>query len=125
MTTPRRPRRPRFRTRLTAVLLTSAGLVAAAGAVSPAHADVPVGWSDPAKVNVLHAFLLLGGVPLLLGLAIIAMVYAPSLARGERIAPGPAPLPADQWLGGPRRGTRELAAPDAENSQAGGARGTW
>lgn len=106
-------------------MLAATGAVVASGSLSPAHADVPVGWSDPDKVNVLHAFLLLGGIPLVLGLLIIAAVYAPSLARGERIAPGPAPVPADQWLGGPRRGTAELAGPDAETSQAGGARGTW
>ena len=96
----------------------------AAGSLTPAHADVPVGWSDPAPVNILHALLLLGGIPLLLGVAIIGLVYAPSLARGERISPLPAPV-VDQWLGGPRRGTRELAGPDGENSEAGGARGSW
>ena len=28
--------------------------------------DVPVGWSDPSDVNMVHALLLLGGIPLLL-----------------------------------------------------------
>ena len=69
--------------------------------------DVPVGWSHPYDVNMLHALLLLGGVPLLLMILITVAVYVPSLARGERIAPGQPPV-ENQWLGGPRTGTAEL-----------------
>ena len=114
----------RLATRLTAVGLAAAAALAAAGSLSPAQADVPVGWSDPPSVNLFHAILLLGGIPLLLAVVIIGLVYAPSLARGERIAPGAAPV-VDQWLGGPRQGTRQLAGPDTEESKAGGARGSW
>jgi hypothetical protein len=91
----------------------------------PASADVPVGWSnDPEGVNVVHAVLVLGGIPVLLFLVIIACVYGPSLARGERVAPGATPM-VDQWLGGPRTGTAELAGPDGDDSEAGGAHGRW
>lgn len=86
--------------------------------------DVPVGWSDPSSVNVLHAILLLGGIPLLLFVAILVAVYVPSLVRGERLTPG-APVLENQWLGGPRSGTKELAGPDSEDSKAGGASGRW
>lgn len=87
--------------------------------------DVPVGWDpDPEKVNTLHAVLLLGGIPLLLFVAILLAVYVPSLARGERITPG-APAVEDQWLGGPRRGATELAGPDTGDTEAGGASGRW
>ena len=85
--------------------------------------DVPLGWSDPDKVNVLHAVLLLGGVPLLLFVVIAALVMVPSMVRGERLSPGAAPV-ENQWLGGPRSGTSELKGPDSD-TDAGGASGRW
>jgi hypothetical protein len=86
--------------------------------------DVPEFWDTPAKVDKLEAILLLGGVPLLLCVVIAFLVYAPSIVRGERIAPGHAGT-ENQWLGGPRKSAGELAAPDSEDSQAGGASGRW
>ena len=86
--------------------------------------DVPVGWSKPDDVNMVHALLLLGGVPLLLMLLITVAVYLPSLARGERVAPGQPPV-ENQWLGGPRTGTAELRGPESEDADAGGASGRW
>jgi hypothetical protein len=86
--------------------------------------DVPVGWSDPPDVNMVEALLLLGGVPLLLFLFIAIAVYLPSLVRGEPITPG-APAVENQWLGGPRAGTAQLAGPDTENPETGGASGRW
>jgi hypothetical protein len=85
--------------------------------------DVPVGWSDPAAVDPVHAVLVLVCIPLALFLVITAVVYLPSLARGERLAPGAAPV-ENQWLGGPRSGTAELKGPDAD-AEAGGASGRW
>ncbi|MDN4160451.1 hypothetical protein [Nocardioides abyssi] len=101
------------------VVLTS-GVVLAA----PAGADVPEGWSDPDPVNTLEALLLLGGVPLLLFVLIWLAVYAPALARGERVAAGSTTV-EDQWIGGPRKTTAELAGPDGDESQAGGASARW
>ena len=86
--------------------------------------DVPVGWSNPSDVNMVHALLLLGGLPLLLFLTITVAVYIPSLVRGERIAPGQPPV-ENQWLGGPRTGTAELKGPESEDADAGGASGRW
>jgi hypothetical protein len=86
--------------------------------------DVPIGWSEPPDVNKVEALLLLGGVPLLLALAITIAVYVPSLVRGEPITPG-APAVENQWLGGPRTGTAQLSAPDAESPETGGASGRW
>lgn len=108
--------------RRTAVLLAAVGtplLVAA-----PAGAQVPEGWSNPDEVPVLHALLVLGGVPLLLFVLILLAVYVPSLIRGEGIKPG-APALENQWLGGPRKGTAELAGPDSQESEAGGASARW
>jgi hypothetical protein len=117
----------RSRVRRTAVLTTSAAtslLVA-----GPASAKVPEGWSDPAQVPVLQALLILVGIPLLLILVISAAVYLPAMARGERVAPGAAPV-ANQWFGGPREGTRELESGAGRDEQArevetGGAGGRW
>ncbi len=95
------------------------------GAVSaPAAAEVPTGWSDPDPVDPVFVLLVAVGLPLLGALVITAMVYGPPLARGERVAPG-APEVENQWLGGPRKATGELAGPDGEGSQAGGASGRW
>ena len=86
--------------------------------------DVPIGWSQPDDVNMVHAVLLLVGVPLLLMILITVAVYVPSLVRGERIAPGQPPV-ENQWLGGPRAGTAELKGPESEDADAGGASGRW
>ena len=86
--------------------------------------DVPVGWSQPDDVNMVHAVLLLVGVPLLLFILITVAVYLPSIIRGERIAPGQPPV-ENQWLGGPRTGTAELKGPESEDAEAGGASGRW
>jgi hypothetical protein len=55
---------------------------------------------------------------------VIALVYAPALARGESITPGHQDRDPE-WIGGPRKSPDELAAPDSEGSKAGGASGTW
>lgn len=90
----------------------------------PAAADVPEGWSEPEPVSALHALVLLGLVPLGLFVLIVLAVYLPAVARGERVAPG-APSLENQWIGGPRKTTGELAGPDTEDSAAGGASARW
>ena len=116
--------KPAFR-RLLVLASTALGLVAASVALAgPASADVPEFWPEPDDVDPLHALLLLGGVPLLLFVVITFLVYAPSVVRGERIAPGHQ-VPENQWLGGPRKSAGELAGPDTDDSEAGGASGRW
>lgn len=102
-----------------AAFLTVATLVPA-----QAGADVPEGWSNPADVDVLSALLLLAGVPLLLFVLITVAVYVPAMVRGEKLRPGMTEQDSS-WFGGPRRGSRELAAADDDTSAAGGARGRW
>lgn len=102
------------------VLASGAGLALAA----PASADVPEGWSDPAGVDPFHAALVVVGIPVGLALIFAAIIYLPPLLRGESVAPG-APQIENQWLGGPRKSVGELAAPDGEESQAGGASARW
>lgn len=107
---------------LAAALVSGAASIALA---APAHAEVPVGWSEPEPVNMLHALLVLGGIPLALFVVIALAVYVPALVRGERVAPG-APLIENQWLGGPRGETTELAGPDDDGeSESGGASARW
>lgn len=108
--------------RRTSVLLVTGGLLALAAA--PAGANVPEGWSEPDKVDAVEATLLLVGIPLGLFLIITLLVLVPSLVRGERFTVG-GQATADQWFGGPSKGTAELPAPDNEDSQAGGASARW
>ena len=91
---------------------------------SPAGAEVPENWSDPDPVSPLHALLVLGGIPLALFVLITLAILVPSLIRGEGIKPGQ-PALENQWLGGPRKTTAELAGPDSEESEAGGASARW
>jgi len=114
------------RVRRSAVLTSAAGLsLLLAG---PASAEVPEGWSDPAEVPVLEALLIFAGIPLLMIVMISAAVYVPALVRGERVAPGAAPV-EDQWFGGPRGGARELESAGRGEKPAqgeiGGAGGRW
>ncbi|HYG94045.1 MAG TPA: hypothetical protein VD859_10705 [Nocardioides sp.] len=101
-------------------LLVLAGLAAA----GPAAADTPEGWPDEESIDMLEMLLVLGGIPLLIFVAVFVLVFGPSLARGESL-PGADTDPENQWLGGPRKTAGELAGPDAEGSKAGGAGGTW
>lgn len=107
--------------RTSILLLLTASAVAVAG---PASADVAEGWAEPTDVDGWHALLVLGAIPLGLALLIAALIYLPPLIRGERIAPGAPPL-ENQWIGGPRRSTAELAGPDTPESEAGGASARW
>lgn len=75
-------------------------------------------------VDGLEAVLLLVGGPVLLFLLITLAVYLPPLKRGEPLLPDHG-AGEPQWIGGPRQGTKELPAPDGEDSRAGGASGRW
>ncbi|NPC97752.1 hypothetical protein [Nocardioides sp. zg-DK7169] len=107
--------------RSSVVLLTTTALLAIAG---PARADVPEGWSNPEAVDTWTAVLLFVLLPVGMALVITLLCYLPAIIRGERLTPG-APHIENQWIGGPREGTAELAAPDGESSEAGGASARW
>lgn len=110
-------------------LVTAAAGIATLTATSvllagPASADVPQGWPDTDPVDPMHVILVLIGIPVLLFVVIVGLVYLPALIRGEDVTPGGATV-EDQWLGGPRKAAGELAAPDTESSSAGGAGARW
>lgn len=107
-----------LRRAVTVVLGTAAVVVLA----TPAQAVAPEGFETPDRVDKVQAILILGGIPLLLFVAITVACYLPSLLRGERVTPG-APEIENQWLGGPRGGTAELSSSDSADS--GGASGRW
>jgi hypothetical protein len=114
--------------RRSAVLTTVVGLsMLVAG---PASAKVPEGWrSDPEQISTQQVLVVLVVLPLVLIVLITAAVYVPALVRGERIAPGAAPV-EDQWFGGPRGGARELESGTGRSEQeaqteTGGAGGRW
>lgn len=102
----------------------AAALAAPLLVAAPASAEIPEGWGDPTEVPTLEALLILGALPLALFVAIVLAVYVPPLARGERLGSG-TPSMDNQWIGGPRRSAGELAGPDTEESEAGGASARW
>ncbi len=115
--------------RILRLIVTAAVLGLVAGVTllaTPASADVPDGWSDPKPVNNFHALLVVLLIPLGIALVLTFLVYVPAFMKGERITPG-AVSADDEWFGGPRQGTAELAAPagDEADSEVGGASGRW
>lgn len=115
------------RARRGAVVGLAAGIVA--GPLLPvlpavASGSIPEGWSNPDPVGPGSFLVVLVGLPIVLALIIALAVYVPALLRGERLDARPT-VAEDQWLGGPRPGSRELAGPDDESSQAGGAGARW
>ncbi|MCD4535845.1 hypothetical protein LRP67_17280 [Nocardioides sp. cx-169] len=102
--------------------LTSLGLSVVLAA--PAMAEPSEGWPDSEPASATHALLVFVGLPVLLFLVVTLAVLLPAMVRGERLTPG-RPVVENQWLGGPRRSAGELAAPDGETSEAGGASGRW
>lgn len=119
-----RPARSLRARRGAVVGLATGAALALLAPVAPAAADVPEGWSNPDEVGAGPFLLVLVGAPFALALLIALAVYVPALVRGEKVTPGPVQV-EDQWFGGPRPGARELAGPDDETSQAGGAGARW
>ena len=116
MTTP-------LQTRMRRTVVTVGSFVAATAVLTgPALADVPEGWSDPAEMSWGHLLVLIFAIPVALAIVISLLAALPGLVKGEGITGGHA---GGQWLGGPRKGTAELAAPDSETSEAGGASARW
>lgn len=115
---------PVVRRALAAAIAVPATVALSVLLAGPAAAGTPASWPEADSVDFISAVLLFVGVPLLVFVVIAALVLGPSLARGESLAPGGAEQDS-QWIGGPRKAAGELAAPDSEGSQAGGAGGRW
>lgn len=109
---------------LVVAVLGATTVLTAGAAVADTPEPRPGGWEPKPEIDVLEAWLLLGGVPLLVLVVITAMFVGPALARGESLHPTKRE-PASQWIGGPRKSAGELAEPDGEGSAAGGAGGSW
>lgn len=104
----------------------TAGSFVAASAVlaAPAMADVPEGWSDPDPMTAGKLLLVILVIPVALAVVIALLAALPGLLRGEGLTGG-GQAAGGQWIGGPRQGTSELADPDDDQSQAGGASARW
>ncbi len=108
----------------TALLLVAGAGSASADTPEPRPGNGMASWEPKPDIDVLNAWLLLGGVPLLVFVVITLLYVGPALARGEDLSLDGLE-PESQWLGGPRKAAGELAAPDSEDSKAGGAGGSW
>jgi hypothetical protein len=89
-----------------------------------ASADVPENWSHPEDVSLIHAILVLGGIPLAVIVLLALAVYLPSIVRGESVAPAGARAD-DEWFGGRRDATRALESGRTGGDETGGASGSW
>lgn len=104
--------------------VTAGSFVAATALLAaPAMADVPEGWSDgTTDWSWGRLLLVILVIPVALAVVISLLAALPALLRRESLTGGP---DEPQWLGGPRKGTAELAGPDDETTQAGGASARW
>jgi hypothetical protein len=103
--------------------VTAGSLVAVTVALAgPASADVPEGWAPETHMSWGHLLVIILAIPVGLALVISLLAALPGLVKGEGLTGGHA---SGQWIGGPRKGTAELAGPDDEHSEAGGASGRW
>lgn len=120
MSTTQRPLARRTLRILAPVIALAATLVAV-----PAHADVPVGWSEPDPVSPLGFLFVVIGAPIGLMLVIALVVLVPGFSRGEGLT-GKDEHADDQWFGG-RSNANELTSGDSSDTPAikGGASGSW
>lgn len=81
---------------------------------------VPEGWAETTDVDGLQALLVFVVYPALLFAAIVLLCLIPRLVKG-----GASASTEGEWFGGPRKSGDELAAPDGEDSKAGGAGARW
>lgn len=109
------------RAAVSASIVAATAVCVVAGA-TPALADVPENWSNPAPMSVGHLLVIIVAIPVGLALVISLLAVLPGLVRGEGLTGGHA---GGEWLGGPRQGTAELAGPDDEGTEAGGASARW
>ena len=82
------------------------------------------------SVSALHFLLVIAVIPIGLALLITLLVYAPSLARGQRQESGTAWRDQNVWFGGPRDGVEAAEKVDqsvleASTSRSGGASARW
>jgi hypothetical protein len=81
---------------------------------------VPQGWAEHTDVDGLRALLVFIAYPVGLFALIVLLVLLPRLIKG-----GASAGTESEWFGGPRKSGDELAAPDGEDSKAGGAGARW
>lgn len=94
-------------------------------AAVPAHADVPIGWSNPDPVSPLTFLFVVVGAPVALVLLIALVVLTPGFSRGEGLT-GKNEHADDRWFGGSRNAMELESGTSSKTSEiTGGASGSW
>ncbi|HET7328253.1 MAG TPA: hypothetical protein VFJ14_13325 [Nocardioidaceae bacterium] len=100
-------------------------------AASPAFADTPASWQDPAPMSPLTALLVFVGIPLALFVTIALLTLAPSLIRGDRQQRGVTSWTEPDWFGNEvsrtqhPRGEQPRGELEGGTAQSGGASARW
>lgn len=104
--------------RVAGLLTTVSAVLLVAG---PASADVPQGWSDPARMSWLHLLMLILVIPVVMAIVISFLTILPGLVKGEGLR-GRGHV--GTWLGGPQHGT-DADPRTSDTSGTGGASGRF
>lgn len=113
---------------LRALVLVPAALLPLVAA--PALAAPPEAWPDSEPVGALDFLLVLVLIPGGLALVIALLTLVPSMARGDKYAPGQAWRGENAWFGGPKDGLEaadrtDPAAIESGHQERGGAGARW
>ena len=104
-------------------------LLAAAAALAGCSREEPIqfeqGANNAAEVSTGTALLLYGLVPLLILLAIAALVWLPGMVRAARYRPGRAWSAAPVWFAGPPDPAAAVETAEVGEGGRGGASGNW
>jgi hypothetical protein len=114
----------------TAVLTATTVLLALPAHVAVAAGDQPTNTYDNGDqpgtgLTVLQTLGLFVGIPVLVILAIVVLVMAPSSARGPRYRPGVGWWAAPVWFNGPDNPERAVREAVASTGHGGGASARW
>ena len=115
------------------MVLSVAGLsLAACGSGDPAVRNNPLGYDNgvaPAGADsglgTVEALALFAMVPLVLLLAIAALVWIPGMVRGNRYRPAKGWTASPLWFGGPPDPAAAVEAAQPGDVVRGGASGSW
>ena len=90
-----------------------------AALVSPASADVPVGWENAPDVSPLGFLLVLFIIPIGLAAVIVILTLLPSMASDKGFEAGQSWRGQPEWFGGPTQGLAAAEGVTPEQIEAG------
>ena len=106
-------------------LLLLAGTLALAGCSREEPIQFEQGGSNAAEVGLGTAVVLYWVVPVLIVLAIAALVYLPGMVRGSRYRPGRGWDAPPVWFAGPPDPAAAVESAQVDDAGRGGASGNW